>query len=184
MAIPNGLTVVGEWDFTGAPDTFQYLSWQKSYYGVTTDGLFQISYSGTDANGDRVFYGQLFDSDNRPISATRTRNIEGCNLTGKHCVALVMTTINSTPTLQIYLDSYMWTHSNAAIASATNANFSMVLSSATSTTANYNGLSVGYTTANSTRPFTTLICYDRALTPTELRALMDDIGGGQPAPAQ
>ena len=97
---------------------------------------------------------------------------------------MVLTTVNSTPTLLVYLDSYMWTHSNAPISTQTKDGFNMVLSSATSTTAAYNGLVIGYNSTNRAGPFTTLICYDRALTPTELRALMDDIGGGQPAPAQ
>ena len=71
MAIPNGFTVVGEWDFTGAPaDAYQRLVWQKSAYSVSSDGLFEFSYSEESSGGGRVFSVQVFDNNDENITVS------------------------------------------------------------------------------------------------------------------
>lgn len=174
MAIPNGLTIVGEWDFTDAPVQYIRLVLQSGQSFTSSGGLILLTYEYQQAN-IRYFRAQIFDSNDEQIDIKVGNNVEKVALSGNHCVALVVTTVNSTPTMLVYIDSYMWTHSNSAIASNTNADFGTILSSATSQTAVYNGLTIGYNATNYALPFTTMICYDRALSPTELRTLMTAI---------
>lgn len=153
----NGFTILGEWDFTDAPDSLVTLATQGDYNGSTTR-LFTFGYT----TGHR-FAAAVYDDEGTAIVVQAGGANTGLTLTGKHRVAFRL----SGTSLTIHVDT------GTVFYTATNASFSGTLGEQASATAAHNALWLGRKASSAAFPFTTVMVFNRALDNDEIGTLFE-----------